>query len=88
MEEKLITPTQNIVFAVLKNGETILNLKEDGEVKPEYTFSIFQSLRDSIGKMDNRELTAFSLAFLLENRLIGETITERIKTIQEEKYNR
>lgn len=81
MEEKLITPTQNIVFAILKNGDTILNLKEDGELKPNYALSIFQSLRDSVGKMDDKELAAFALAFLLENRAIGDAITERIETI-------
>lgn len=88
MEEKLITPTQNIVFAVLKDGDTICNLKEDGEIKPEYALRIFRSLRDSVEKMDNRELAAFSLAFLIENRLIGETITKRFENIKQEKYNR
>lgn len=85
MEEKLITPTQNIVFAVLKDGDTILNLKDDGEFKPEYTLKIFQALRDSVEKMDNHELAAFSLAFILEHRLIGEAITKRIDNIKVEK---
>lgn len=82
MEEKLITPTQNIVFAVLKDGDTILNLKDDGEFNPEYTLKIFQALRDSVEKMDNHELAAFAIAFFLEHRLIGEAIKKRIDNIK------
>lgn len=85
MEEKLITPTQNIVFAVLKDGDTILNLKDDGEFNPEYTLKIFRALRDSVEKMDKRELAAFSLAFILENRFIGEAIKKRINNIKVKK---
>ena len=84
MEENLITPTQNIVFAALKDGSFIANFKEGGKASPENISKVFDAMEKMVQKLDKDELFTFALLHLFETRRITDCITKRMKQMEVE----
>jgi hypothetical protein len=85
--EMLIVPTQELIFAVKKDGSIITNFSENrgggvNEVKAEYFRAYFEGIHKFLKTCSSRELVAYALLELLERDEIHGTI---IKRMEEEK---
>jgi len=83
MDENLITPTQNIAFAAMKDGSFISNLKEGGKTNPMYISQIFSSLRDMVNTMEKVDLAIFAFVYLLEARVLQDCIQRKIEAMRD-----
>lgn len=84
MEENLITPTQDIVFATMKDGSYIAHLKEGGKTNPMTIAKIFGAMRKMIDGLDKESLAIFSLIYIIESRLVGDALMRKVEEVKNE----
>lgn len=75
----LIVPTQEIAFAVKKDGSVITNFSEDGEFKPVRVLKVFECLNEYLEKCDNSEVSAFALAHIITGPTLQKLILKRME---------
>ena len=90
-EEMLIVPTQELAFAVKKDGSYISNFSEKRggveNVDPATIMAYFKGLRKFITECPEKELVAFAFVELLESREVHDCIVKRMEKLQSEKEN-
>lgn len=84
MEENLITPTQDIAFAAMKDGSFISHLKEGGKTNPMFISHIFGALRKLIQGLDKEGLAIFALVYIIESRMVGDALTKKMEEVKDE----
>lgn len=84
MEENLITPTQDIAFAAMKDGSYIAHLKEGGKTSPMAISKIFGAMRKMIDGLDKEGLAIFSLVYIIESRMVGDALMRKVEEVKDE----
>ena len=89
-EEMLIVPTQELAFAVKKDGSIISNFTEKRggveEVDVKALTAYFKGLHTFIKTCDEKVLMAYAFVDLLESKDIHQEIIKRMETIKD-KHN-
>jgi len=79
----LIVPTQDIVFAVKKDGSLISNFTEkrggEDKVNPSYFLLLFKGLKKFVETCSEHELAAYALVDIIMSKDVQKAIIERIE---------
>ena len=78
-ENQLIVPTQDIAFAVLKDGSRIVNFTDGGGEKPnvESMMKFFKAVADFFDTCSEKEFIAASLMYMLTSSQIHAALERR-----------
>ena len=78
--EHLIVPTQEILFAVMKDGSRVCHFKrDDGKVNPIAICKIFEAIRNEVSTCEKDLVPAFALTTLIEIPQLQQTILKRLE---------
>ena len=78
--EQLIIPTQDIMFAVMKDGSRICNFRDDnGKVNPIAIVKIFEAIRKEVSTCKEDLVPAFALTTLIELPQLQQAILKRME---------
>jgi len=88
-EKQLIVPTQDIAFAVLKDGSRIVNFSDGGGDKPnvESMMNTFKAIADFFDNCSEKEFIAASLMYMLTSGQIHATLERRAAKMKAELHN-
>lgn len=79
----LIVPTQDIVFAVKKDGSLISNFTEKrgggDKINPSYFLLLFKGLKKFVETCSERELAAYALTDIIMSSDIHKALIERME---------
>ena len=85
-EEMLIVPTQELIFAVKKDGSIISNFSEKrGGVEqpnPKAFITFFHGLKHYIRNCPDNELMAYTIAELIESGAVHRIVMDRMENLK------
>lgn len=88
-DKLLIVPTQDIAFAVLKDGSRIVNFSNgEGDPQIEHMMTTFKGLADYFESAPEKEFMAASLAWMFMNTAIRDAMVRHVDKIKDEKEDR
>lgn len=82
-ENQLIVPTQNIAFAVLKDGSRIVNFTDGGgNPKVDHMMNTFKGIADFFDTCSEKEFIAASLAWMIMDTHISGVLARRAENMK------
>lgn len=83
-EKDLIIPTQNILFAILKDGEIVFDDHKGEHYSPEFCIGLVEGIVKYIKQLPDKDLLMFGLGWGLLSRQISDEMFAKLNRVKEQ----